>query len=113
MTELWYGRGTRTADEVQREIDNFWAELDASDELRKELADAGVDPSAVPAPDRPGAIRVSVRGAGIDPTAVALIVAFAPAANEILVSLWKQVLLPRIRSRYGRDAIQDERAPEP
>ncbi|GIF15742.1 hypothetical protein [Actinoplanes teichomyceticus] len=113
MTELWYGRGTRTAEEVQREIDQFWVEWETSEELRKELAGAGIDPGAVPAPERPGAIRVSVRGAGIDPAAVSLIVAFAPAVSEVLVSLWNQVLLPRIRDRYGRDAIRDEKPPEP
>lgn len=113
MTELWYGRGTRTADEIQREIHKFWAELETNDELRKELVDAGIDPDAVAAPDRQDAIQVSVRGAGIDPGAVSLIVAFVPAASEVLISLWNQVLLPRIRNRYGRDAIRDERPPEP
>jgi len=113
MTELLYGRGTRSADEVQREIDKFWAELDTSDELRKELADAGVDLDTVPVAERQDAIKVSVRGAGIDPASVSLIVAFAPVANAVLISLWTQVLLPRIRSRYGRDAIRDEKPAEP
>ncbi len=112
MTELAYGRGTRSADEVQREIQNFWDDLDSSDELRKELADAGVDVDSLPQQNRENAIRVSVRGAGVEPTAVALVIAFAPVANEVLISLWKQVLLPRIRSRYGRDAIRDEKPPE-
>jgi hypothetical protein len=39
-------------------------------------------------------------------------VAFAPVANAVLLSLWSKVLLPRIRSRYGRDAIRDEKPPE-
>uniref|UniRef100_UPI003F4987B1 hypothetical protein n=1 Tax=Actinoplanes sp. CA-084688 TaxID=3239901 RepID=UPI003F4987B1 len=111
MAELLYGRGRRSAAEVQREIDTFWAEVDTDDELRKELANAGIDLDEVPADERAGAIRVGVHGAGVDPGSVALIVAFAPVANTVLVSLWKQVLLPRIRSRYGRDAIQDERPP--
>jgi hypothetical protein len=112
MTDLTYGRGTRSADEIQREIEKFWAELDASDELRKELVGAGVDITSLPVKEeRADAIRVSVRGAGVEPTMVSLIIAFAPVANEVLISLWKRVLLPRIRSRYGRDAIQDEKPP--
>lgn len=111
MTELLYRRGTRSADEVQREIDKFWAELD-TDDLRKELADVGIDLDAVPAEERTSAIRVSVRGAGLDPLSVTLVVAFAPVANAVLLSLWRKVLLPRIRSRYGRDAIRDEKPPE-
>ena len=114
MTDLAYGRGTRSADEIQYEIERFWAELDGSDELRKELMDAGIDIASLPdQAERADSIRVSVRGAGVEPTMVALIIAFAPVANEMLISLWKQVLLPRIRDRYGRDAIQDEKPPTP
>ena len=112
MTELAYGRGTRSAEEVQREIQKFWAELDTSDEAAKRLADAGIDLDDLPREGRADAIRVSVRGAGVEPTAVALVIAFAPVANELLVSLWKEVLLPQIRNRYGRDAIRDEKPPE-
>jgi hypothetical protein len=113
MTELWYARGTRSAAEVQREIDGFWAELDGSDELRKDVENAGIDLSALAGVDRGGAIRVSVRGAGLGPETVALVVAFAPAANVVLMSLWGEVLLPRIRGQHGRDAIRHERPPEP
>jgi hypothetical protein len=112
MTQLMYVRGTRSADEIQREVDKFWDELADDEELRTELASAGIDAPAVLALKSPDAIRVGVRGAGLDPTTVALVIAFAPVANEMLVSLWKEVLLPRIRSRYGRDAIQDEKPPE-
>ncbi|MCA2211316.1 hypothetical protein [Jidongwangia harbinensis] len=113
MTELVYGRGTRSADEVQREIDRFWAELEHDDKLQAELRAAGLDLRAVPPERRPEAIQVRVRGAGLDPTSVALIVAFAPVANAVLVSLWEQVLLPKIRDRFGRDAIRDEETTQP
>jgi len=113
MTELLYARGTRSADEVQHEIDEFWAQLDGSEELRQELTNAGIDTAAVKELKRQDAIRIGVRGAGVDPMAVTLVVAFAPTANAVLVSLWEQVLLPRIRSRYGRDAVRDEKPSEP
>jgi hypothetical protein len=112
MAELLYGRGTRSAQEVQQEIDTFWAELETSGQLRKEVVDAGVDLGALPTEARSEAIQVTVRGAGLDPTMVSLVVAFAPIANEALVSLWKRVLLPRIRDRYGRDAVREEKTPE-
>jgi hypothetical protein len=112
MTQLMYARGTRSADEIQREVDKFWGELADDEQLRTEVAAAGIDAPAVLELKGPDAIRVGVRGAGLEPTAVALVIAFAPVANEVLISLWKQVLLPRIRSRYGRDAIRDEKPPE-
>jgi hypothetical protein len=113
MTELLYVRGTRSVEEIQQEIGRFWAEVDESDELRSELAAAAIDRDTLPSGgDREGAVRVGVRGAGLDPTAVAIVVSFAPVANTVLITLWKDVILPRIRRRYGRDAVRDERPPE-
>ena len=60
------------------------------------VAEAGVDATSLPEDKRADAIRVSVRGAGVEPTMVSLIIAFAPAANEVLIALWKRLvgLLP-------------------
>jgi hypothetical protein len=112
MTELVYARGTRSADEVQREVDSFWDAFEHDGELRQEVQDAGIELSELDAVNRQGGITVSVRGAGLDPALVSLIVAFAPAVNTVAVSLWKKVLLPRIRRRYGRDAVGHERPSE-
>ncbi|MEU4161712.1 hypothetical protein [Actinoplanes sp. NPDC026670] len=112
MTELVYARGTRSAAEVQQDIDRFWDRLDDSDVVQA-LAEAGVDRRDLPpAGEREKTVQVSALGAGLDPTAVALIVAFAPTANEILITVWTQVILPRIRRRYGRDAVGDQRPPD-
>src|SRR5438552_12518786 len=112
MTEIWYVRGTRSADEVQREIDEFWAEFAASEQLRKEVGEAGIDPADLARLDPSTAIRTRVHGAGIGPDGVALVVAFAPIVNTAVISLWNKVILPRIRRRYGSDAIRPERPPE-
>jgi hypothetical protein len=45
---------------------------------------------------------------GVDPISTLLIITFAPAANRVLKDLWTTVLLPRIRRRWGDDAIGDE-----
>jgi hypothetical protein len=111
MTELRYARGTRSVAEVQHDVDEFWAEFVGGEELRKEVENAGFDVTMLDGVDREGAIRVSARGAGIGPETVAIVVAFAPAVNAALISLWTEVLLPRIRRRYGRDAIGDEQQP--
>jgi hypothetical protein len=109
MTELLYSRGTRSAEEVQREIDSFWDSLESDDDLRKEVRNAGIDDAELEGLDRQEAISVSVRGAGLDPTLVSLVVAFAPTVNAVIVSLWKKVILPRIRRKYGRDAVGSEK----
>ena len=112
-TNLSYMRGTRSADEIQREIDSFWESLYSNDELREKVKNAGIDIPEYAVDDWHDAIRVKVKGAGLDPSSVELIVAFAPTANAIAVSLWKKVILPRIKHRYGRDAVGEERSSEP
>jgi len=111
VTEISYVRGTRSAAEVQREIDSFWDAI-GDDELRREVTDAGIDVSELAGLNQRGAISVTAKGSGIDPGTVALVVSFAPAANAVLVSLWKKVILPRIRRDHGRDAIGPERRSE-
>jgi hypothetical protein len=113
VTELRYSRGTRSVDEIQRDVDEFWAEFDDSRELSEDVENAGIDVTVLDGTDREGAIRVSARGAGIGPEMVAIVVAFAPAANAVFISLWTEVLLPRIRRRHGRDAIQEEQRSRP
>ena len=110
--ELLYARGTRSADEVQREIDSFWDALDHNDELRREVRDADIDISELAGLDRRNAIAVSARAAGFDPASVGLVVAFTSRANAALVPLWENFVLPRIQRRYGRDAVGPERPPE-
>jgi len=110
VTDLSYTRGTRSADEVQREIDSFWDLLGRDDRIREEVRNAGIDISEYIGTDFHDTIHVKAKGAGIDPATVALVVAFAPTANAIAVSLWKKVILPRIRHKYGRDAVGQERS---
>jgi hypothetical protein len=54
---------------------------------------------------RPDAVTVRVDGSGTDPTVVLLVIAFAPAGNRVLKDLWATAILPRIRRRWGEDAI--------
>lgn len=104
-TEIRYAPGTWSAGDIQREIDSFWDPLANDDELRQEVRDAGIDISELAGLDRRNAIAVSAGAAGFAPASVALVVAFAPTANAIVARLWETVLLPRIRRRYGQDAI--------
>jgi hypothetical protein len=54
-------------------------------------------------------IDIRVAGEGFDPTTVAVVVAFAPAANHMVMSLWDDVILPRLRRKLGDDALGKER----
>lgn len=45
------------------------------------------------------------KGAALDPVSVALIVAFAPVAAKVTKDLW-ELFLPRLKRRFGQDAIE-------
>jgi hypothetical protein len=107
--ELIYARGQLSAESLQQEIARFWADVPESPELQAEVAAAGLD---YPAPDNAllaGQITVRPGSSGADPVTVALIVAFAPAANRMLKDVWATVILPRIKRRWGQDAVGGER----
>lgn len=106
--EITYLRGELSAEQLSKEIGDFWAELKVSSQLQTELAAAGFDLGALADVERSEAISVRVGSSGADPASVLLIIAFAPTANRVLKDLWATTLLPRIRRRWGDDAVRDE-----
>jgi hypothetical protein len=109
--ELVYARGELSVDQVQAEIAQFWRALDnpGSSALEAELNAAGLDRAALANLDRENAITVRAGRSGADPLAVVLLVTLAPSTNRIIKDLWGTVVLPRIRRRWGDDAIGEEK----
>lgn len=105
-----YGPGSVTPAEIQRSIDEFWAEYERDPAVQQEVDRAGVDLASVDTADRPTLVRARPKGSGLDPATVELIVAFAPAGNYVAFSLWRDVLLPRIKHRRGEDAVGPPRS---
>ena len=101
---LVYSRGVLSAEQLQSEISQFWHELETSPALKAELKASEIDPEML----SENGITVHVGASGVDPTAALLIITFAPAANRALKDLWTTVLLPRIRRRWGDDAVGNE-----
>jgi hypothetical protein len=91
-----------------QEVDRFWEEPESSKELQASLSNAGLDPQDLQQLDQRQLIKLYERGSGFDPGTVALVVAFAPLANKVGQDLWTRLLLPRIRRRWGVDAIGPE-----
>lgn len=103
-----YRRGYLSADQVRHEINDFWTELETSQELQAELRSNGLTSDELSRLSKTDAIAIQIGSSGIDPLSVSLIVMFAPAANRVLKDLWATVMLPRIRRRWGDDAIGDK-----
>ena len=105
---LVYSRGVLSAEQLQSEITHFWHELETNTAIEGELKASGINLGLLSETERTNAITVDVGASGVDPTATLLIITFAPAANRALKDLWTTVLLPRIRRRWGDDAVGDE-----
>lgn len=96
---LQYESGDRLPHDLQKIVDELLTHQDP--ELRVGIESFGMNPHDV----RAGAIKIEAAGAGLDPATVALIVAFGAPP---LVDIWKHLLLPRIRRRWGIDAVGKE-----
>lgn len=106
--EFIYSRGQLSAEQIQQEIAKFWAELETSSTLQAELTSAGINPRLLGDSNPSDAITVRVGSSGVDPVSVSLIIVFAPTANRVAKDVWTTVLLPRIRRRWGDNAIIDK-----
>jgi hypothetical protein len=111
VEEFIYARGELSVEQIQGEIAQFWQTLDNLDSaaLKAELSAAGFDPTSLAGVDRQEAITVRAGQSGADAITAIIIVALAPSANQALKDLWATVVLPRIRKRWGDDAIGEEK----
>jgi hypothetical protein len=109
--ELVYARGELSVEQIQDEIAQFWQFIDnsGSPALEQQLNEAGLDRATLVGVNRADAIIVRAGTSGVDPTSVVLLVTLAPSANLIIKDLWKKIVLPRIKRRWGEDAIGEEK----
>lgn len=101
--EIDYKIGTLSADALNKELDEMWGALREDGALREEAAAAGIDLAEIDALER-SPIEVRSDEAGFDPVSIVIVV-----AGIVAKDLWKEVLLPRIRARYGAEAVGPER----
>jgi len=97
-----------SAERLQEEITLFWRDLATNPSIEADIRAAGLEPSALADIEQTSAITVRPASSGVDTTAALLIVAFTPTANRMLQDLWSNLLLPRIRRRWGDDAIGEQ-----
>lgn len=103
--ELIYARGELSVESLQREIARFWTDVAVSPELQAELAGAGLKYEASGDTEFSQQIKVRAGSSGADPASVVLIISLAPSANRVLKDIWTDIILPRIKRRWGDDAI--------
>ena len=102
---LAYQMGRLTVSELSAIVDDLWQNLETDPDLRRNAHNGGIDLAKIPAIASHEALVIEQQESGFDPATTAIVVAFAPVAAEIIRDLWLCVLLPRILSENGDDAI--------
>jgi hypothetical protein len=90
-----------TVEAIEREVDKLWSDLHTDESLRAEARRAGIDLGELPRGSRDSAITIEKTTANF-------------AGAEILIGLgvkiaydvWKELILPRLRQRFGSDSIR-------
>jgi hypothetical protein len=111
MDELEFETGGASLATLQALTDAAWADL-AGEAGRAELAALGFDPALADAPS-PYEFRPKQAGAvGIaESITIGVILSHhvGSAAKTVFLDIWRKILLPKLRRRFGEDVVGRER----
>lgn len=106
--QLEYELGTLKAEELQRLTDEIWVALQSDQELRATAKDEGVDLEKIDF-KKSNPIKALQKGSGVDPLATTILVSIATSVvSGVILDLWRNFILNRIREKEGNDAIKKE-----
>jgi hypothetical protein len=97
---LPYERGEMAVDQLQREIDRMWRSLEDDPDLAAAVQASGIETFDLPS-GSPVEVREAV--AGSSPGTIVFAI-----TGQAAYDLWQQVLLPRLRERFGEAAVKRE-----
>lgn len=99
--------------EIQKLVNEAWSDLfiDGTTSHQNAL-NANIEILNLPQ-SIDGVLTLRPSGAGFDPASVFLIVAGAmgPALSKVSEDVWKYVLLPRIRAKWGDNSLKAKKVP--
>src|ERR1043166_5610135 len=112
--ELRYQSSKITDEELSKELDRLWSQLqDPNSSLSEKALGAGIEAAEVEAlrgKQRSEVITVDRDQAKFDPlTAAILIKIVIPVGGAVAVTLWNKVIVPRIWQEKGGDALKPEK----
>jgi hypothetical protein len=87
------------------QIDELWADLRTDPVLIRDAEEAGIELRKLGSFRRSDVLQLRREGEAFDPVTTAIVVSFSPVAAKIVKDLWEHVLLPRIRQKYGTNAL--------
>lgn len=107
--DLRYEGTVVSIDELRKAADEIWSEARYSDEIKRIVKKHGKDPELVSGTAREDLITIRREGAGLSAEVTAIIVAFAPVAAGIAKDIWVHFILPRLKKKFGEDALKAPR----
>ncbi|MCU1315200.1 MAG: hypothetical protein JWN63_522 [Candidatus Acidoferrum typicum] len=102
-----------TISSVRKLAREVWHELQTEgSEAREDAKRAGIDLETIPSTLEKG-LELRPSGAAFEPGSMALVVSgmLLHVAGQASLDLWKYVLLPRIRERWGDHALRERKQP--
>lgn len=98
-------RRSFTADDMQDALAEFWKESARDPALQQRLHALGLsDDEIAQARSQPSTVTQSA--AGFDATALAILL--APAVTHVAKDVWKEIILPWLKARYGPDVTKEQ-----
>jgi len=110
MTDTYaitYSPTTVSTEDLSEELERLWGSLATDDRLRTEVRKHGFDPDQLLTDSPTPPFQARVGPAGFFGEAVILV-----AAGIVAKDLWQQVLLPRIKARFGANSMGEEQGEE-
>jgi hypothetical protein len=87
---------------IEEEIARAFKDLQANADVRRKLEAAGVD--VVAAEEASAGLTVRTAGAGFAGEAVVVAIAI-----KVLSDVWTELVLPRLKKRFGADALVEQK----
>ena len=99
------------SDQIEQESLQLLDALKSDPRLREEASQAGIDLSqfdlSVAQASDESLIKVEAEAAGVAPGVIEIVLIFAPVAATIMQDCWTHLILPRLKRKYGVDAIEE------
>jgi hypothetical protein len=96
--------GAIDVDILEQFLDELWKKAKTDPAMRAELAKHGIDVGQLPRA-REEAIQVTRPAAGLSGTEI--VVVLVPLAVEVAGDLWRHIIFPAIRRRFGDGALTE------
>jgi hypothetical protein len=105
MPQLEFENGTASVETLTQLTDRVWTEL-RSPEGKEAVQAAGFDPALLTGPSP---FNISRDASGVEPTMTAILVGLGVAVGkDVLLDLWRSLILPRIKEAAGGEAVGKE-----